>query len=248
MNELVNVDNTYNNYPEIITYDEKNPTLNSPTATVDLPFYQTRDSLMDVDVFRSFLKNAENRFRATKEYKAYKAYLIESLGINRCQIFGNITTEDANIELHHNVLGLFDICLLIASHTVNTVGVISTFDLVQMLIQEHYNNRVGIVFLSKTAHQMFTNDPEGYIPPEMTFGRWWELLSIYRYGITFEIASKVIKYLKKAQDKLPTSLDIQLAEQVSSWAYYNEYGTPEQECGFLPLEENAQGGYSLYGY
>ena len=234
MNELVNVDNTYNNYPEIITYDEKNPTLNSPTATVDLPFYQTRDSLMDVDVFRSFLKNAESRFRATKEYKAYKAYLIESLGINRCQIFGNITTEDANIELHHNVLGLFDICLLIASHIVNTIGVISTFDLVQMLIQEHYNNRVGIVFLSETAHQMFTNDPEGYIPPEMTFGKWWELLSEYKYGITYEIANKVIKYIKKYQDHFPMSINLPQQEQILSFAHFNEYGTPLEDVGPLP--------------
>ena len=71
MNELV-VQNEYNVYPEVIQFDTKNPTLRSPYAPNDLPFYQTRETLMDVDTFRNFLKNAESRFRASKEYKAYK--------------------------------------------------------------------------------------------------------------------------------------------------------------------------------
>lgn len=246
MNELI-VNQEYNQYPELITFDEKNPTLRSPYAPNDLPFYQTKESLMDVDTYRNFLKNVESRFRASKEYKAYKSYLIETLGIDRCQVFGNITVEDADIELHHNVLGLFDICLLISSHIVNTVGIISTFDLIELLIQEHYNNRVGITFLSKTAHQVFTNDPNAYIPPEMTFGKWWELLSRYRYGITYDIANKVIKYLQKYQDNLPSSINILPQEQILSFAQYNEslYAWPEVDCGYLPNDEEFvdNGGY-----
>ena len=60
-------------------------------------------------------------------------------------------------------------------HYINTVGYINSMQLIQLLIMEHYNNRVGITFLSKTAHQIYTNDPNGYIPPEQTFGKWWEL-------------------------------------------------------------------------
>ena len=74
--------------------------------------------------------------------------------------------------------------------------------MIELLIREHYNNRVGVTFLSKTAHQMYTNDPDGYIPPDMTFGRWWELLSIYKYGITYDIANKVIKYIQKYQNEI----------------------------------------------
>lgn len=242
MNEIV-VQNEYNEYPDIITFDENNPTLRSPYAPIDLPFYQTRETLMDIDNFRNFLKNAESRFRASKEYKAYKSYLIESLGINRCQIFGNVTIEDADIELHHNIIGLFDICLLITLHTVNTVGIISTFDLIQLLIMEHYNNRIGVTFLSKTAHQMYTNDPEAYIPPEMTFGKWWELLSRYRYGITYDIANKIIKYIQKYQDKIPTTINIPQQEEILSWSAFNEYGYPIEKCGEIPGEITEIGGY-----
>lgn len=239
VNEIL-VQNQYNMYPEYIKYDMKNPTLVSPFAEVGLPFYQTRETLQDVDVFRNFLRNAETRFRASKEYKAYKSYLIEYLGINRCQVFGNITTEDATIELHHNVIGLFDICLLITNHIINTIGMISTFDLIQLLIFEHWNNRVGVTFLSKTAHQIYTNDPNGYIPPEMTFGRWWELLYFYRYGITFDLANKIISYINKYQNNTAISVNIELQEQILSFAYFNEYGTPASECGELPYSQEVE--------
>lgn len=247
MNDIA-VRNEFNDYPNIITYDDKNPTVRSPYSPTDLPFYQTRETLMDVDTFRNFLKNAESRFRASRAYKAYKAYLIESLGIDRCQVFGNITTEDAPIELHHNVLGLFDICLLITQHIINTVGEISTYDLVQLLIQEHWNNRVGVTFLSETAHQIYTNDPNGYIPPEMTFGKWWELLYIYRYGITFDLANKVINYLNKFQNHQNISINIQLQDQVLSFAQFNEYGMDATDCGYINGTEIEDGGYSDYGF
>lgn len=251
MNELIQAEKQYNQYPDIISFDEKNPTVRSPFAVTDLFFYQTRDTIQDIDLFRNFLRNAESRFRASREYKAYKSYLIEYLGINRCQVFGNITMEDADIELHHNIIGLFDICLLITLHTINTVGKITTFDLIQLLIMEHWNNRVGVTFLSKTAHQMFTNDPNGYIPPEMTFGAWWELLDKYKYGITYDLANKIIKYISKYKDKLPLSVDIPHQEQIIGYAYFNEYGWPKEDCGYLPAGEfvETEGGtYAEYGF
>lgn len=247
MNELV-VQNQYNEYPDIISYDEKNPSLMSPYAVTDLQFYQTRESLQDMDTFRNFLRNVETRFRASRDYKAYKAHLIENIGLNRCQIFGNITMDDADIELHHNVLGLFDICLLIALHVVNTIGIISTFDLIQLVTIEHKNNNVGVTFLSKTAHQIYTNDPDGYIPPEMTFGKWWVLLNKYRYGITYDIAQKVIHYIQKYQNRVPTSINLQQQEQILSFAAFNEYGTPPQDCGFIVGDSYEEGGYEEYGF
>lgn len=229
-------------YPEVITYDDHNPTLRSPYAEFDLQFYQTKETFMDVDIFRNFLKNVERRFRASKEYKAYKAYLIEYVGIDRCQVFGNITMDDATIEMHHNVLGLFDICLLIASHVINTVGYISSFDLIQLLILEHRENRVGITFLSKTAHQSFTADNDGYIPPEQTFGRWWELLYKYRYGITFSIAHKVIDYVNKYNKDYQSSINIMQNEEILQFAWANEYGEQVSNIGLaIPMTNN--GGY-----
>lgn len=251
MDQLSVINNQYNFYPDVIKFDEKNPVVRSPYATTDLYFYQTKETLMDIDTLRNFIKSAERGFRSSRYYKAYKSYLIEYIGINRCQQFGNITTEDADIELHHNVLGLFDICLLITLHTVNTIGVISTFDLMELLKLEHFNNRVGVTFLSKTAHQIYTNDPNAYIPPEMTFGAWWELLSRYRYGITFDLANKVLKYIQKYQNQMPISINLEHQEQILSFAYFNEYGMPKEDCGVIPAEEYydlGEGDFEEYGF
>lgn len=229
--EMVQYHPEYNQYPDIIVVDEHNPTLRAPKSVLDLIMNQTRDTLSDPETFRNFIKSAERQFRASREYKAYKSYLMDSLGIDRCQILGNVTSEDVDIELHHNILGLYDIASLITLHYVNTVGYINSMQLIQLLILEHYQNRVGVTFLSKTAHQVYTNDPNGYIPPDQTFGRWWELLSNYKYGITFDIAYKVINYLKKYQNQLPVSINLEQQEEILSWAGYNTYGDALQ---YLP--------------
>ena len=245
--EMIQYHPEYNQYPDIIIVDEHNPVLRAPRATLDLFMNQTRDTLADPETFRSFIKSAERQFRASREYKAYKSYLMDSLGLDRCQILGNITAEDVDIELHHNVLGLYDIATLITLHTINTVGYINTMQLIQLLVLEHYHNRVGVTFLSKTAHQIYTNDVNGYIPPDQTFGKWWELLSNYKFGITFDIAYKVINYLKKYQNQMPVSINLDQQEEILSWAGYNTYG---EEAKYLPpimynnnQEENYYGNY-----
>lgn len=207
----------------VYSEDELNPRLVSPYSSFDISFYQTKETLADPEVYKSFLKNAERRFRASKEYKTYKAYLMD-LGFNHCQVMGNIESDNkVEIELHHNVLNLFDICILICEHILNTVGYISTFDLIQLLIMEHFNNNIGITFLSETAHEMYTNDPNAFIPPNMTFGKWWVLLDKYKYGITYDIANKVIRYCNRYQDQIPLSINIVQNEQILNFAYYNEY-------------------------
>jgi hypothetical protein len=100
---------------------------------------------------------------------------------------------------------------------------------------EHWENRVGLTMLSKTAHQKFTADSNAFIPPDQTFGRWWELLSRYKYGITLSIANKVINYIKKCNKDDPvTNIIFEQQEQILSFAWANEYGEPFDRLGFLP--------------
>lgn len=244
-NQVIQYHPEYNQYPDIIMIDEHNPTVRAPKAVLDLMFNQTRDTLADPDTFRSFISKNERLFRSSREYKAYKSYLMDSLGLDRCQILGNVTNEDADIELHHNVLGLYDIVTLIVLHMINTVGCVNSMQVIQIVILEHYKNRVGVTFLSKTAHQIYTADPNGYIPPSQTFGKWWELLAAYKYGITFDIAYKVINYLKKYQNQMPVSINLEQQEEILSWASYNTYGEPMSN---LPAIYNQNQGEEYYEY
>lgn len=221
----------------LVTQEDLNPRLISPHSSFDIQFKQTRETLSDPDVYKSFIKNVERRFRASKEYKLYKSYLMD-LGLDHCQVMGNIESGDnVDIELHHNIINLFDICILMCEHILNTTGYVTSFDLIQLLIYEHFSNRIGVVFLSTTAHELYTNDPNAYIPPSMTFGKWWELLDKYKYGITYDIANKVIKYISKYRNEIPLSINITQNEQILNYAYLNEYGITTKPNKLLTQNE-----------
>jgi len=71
----------YNPLPDIESIRvNNNPTLYSPNSTYCISFYQTRDSLIDADTYRSFLKNIEMRVRKSIAYKNYKGYLFSFSG------------------------------------------------------------------------------------------------------------------------------------------------------------------------
>lgn len=209
---------------EYITANPNISTLFFQEAPYGLPFEQTRETLIDVERYKSFLDSSIARFRRSRFYKGYKSYLM-GMGMDRCQILGNITDEMADIEMHHNFLTIFDISILITQHILNTVGKVTTFDTVMLLMQEHRNNNVPIVMLSKTAHQIYHDNIDFYIPLSMTFGKWWDLLIKYRYGITLDIAYKVIKYINNCQENNElTGLEyFRLKESIESWGKYNEY-------------------------
>ncbi len=216
-------DQYYNPVPGIETYQENmNPVVNSPYSTFSISFYQTRESLMDIDTYRSFLKNCESRFRHSVTYSNYKGFLI-GLGLDRCQVHGFINTnmEGVDIEMHHAILTLFDICLMITEHLLNMVGYVTTFDVVQALKEEHKANNIALVMLSKTPHQLYhANSGQFYIHPKMCFGNWPRLIEKYKDGLTQDVAFKLLYYLKRAIDENGTQDDglLDLRDKIKEWS------------------------------
>lgn len=211
-----------NEMPDVYTYNTDNPTITSPNSLFELPFYQTKDTLLDVESYKKFLDSAITRFRRSRRYTHYKGFLI-SLGMDRCQFHGNITSDMATIEMHHNMLTIFDIALIITEHTLNTTGKISSFDLVELLKQEHTQHHVQLVMLSLTPHQLFHNNPDFFIHPKMCFGNWYAFLVKYQYGITQDIAFKILFYLKRALDEGDSNDSdlLKIRENILNWSGLN---------------------------
>lgn len=200
-----------------------NPALVSPNSSFILPFYETRETLFDTETYEDFLKNAISRFRKSRTYKHYKSFLM-NLGLDRCQFMGNITSEMATIEMHHNMLTIFDIALIITEHILNTQGMISTFDLVMLLKQEHKNHRVQLTMLCKTAHQLYTNTDDIFIHPSMCIGNWMEFLNRYSTGITQDIAYKLVFYLNDAikNDGSNDNGLLEARDKIMEWNKFNQ--------------------------
>lgn len=216
----------YNPLPGIEMYQENmNPVVTSPNSTYAISFYQTRESLIDIDTYRSFLKNCETRFRHSITYSNYKGFLI-GLGMDRCQVHSYIHTDmdGVDIEMHHAILTLFDICLMITEHLLNTVGYVTTYDIVQILKEEHKSNNIALVMLSKTPHQVYHNDPgQFFIHPDMCFGKWPTLVERYKSGLTQDVAFKLLAYLKKATELGETTDGglLDLRNKIKEWSGYN---------------------------
>lgn len=218
-----------NPFPDIyLKYDSANITLTSPNSLVDISFKQTRETIgMDAELYKSFLSNAISRFRHSKTYKAYKYHLYD-IGMDRCQVLGNITKDMADLEMHHNFINIHDIAFMICEHTLNTTGYITTYDLVQKLKDEHKENNVPLVMLSKTPHQLYHANEEFVLPANMCFGKWWVLLDRYKYGISLSIAYKIIYFLEKSieleenKEMFPDMDLLDLRQDILDWSGYTE--------------------------
>lgn len=223
--------------------EDYNPCLRSPNTPFEQPFYQTKDTLSDIDFYKRFIENCIARFRHSRTYKNYKYYLY-SIGLDHCQLLGNIDAgekgDKRSIEMHHNFLNIFDITLLITEHLLNTKGMVSSFDVVQLLKEEHKANNIPIVMLSKTVHQLYHNSSEGVvIPARMCFGYWYELLKKYSKGLTVEIMGKVVLFIKRSIEYEqsigcnPNQNLLALRDEMMDWSEYNEYGDHMQFNGVV---------------
>lgn len=218
--------------PGVDVIQGPNPTLSSEASPFAIQFAQTKESLMDIETYREFLTSAIGQFRKTRTYRHYKAYLM-GLGLDRCQFHSNIKSSEnkeekmAEIEMHHHGLTIFDIAMMITEHMINTVGQITTMDLIYFLKKEHTENHIMLVMLTRTAHQLYHNTDEFFIHPDMCFGDWASFLETYRYGITIEIANKLIWFLNTAIDKGESDDNglLNLREKIKDWSYLNQqYG------------------------
>lgn len=237
---------TNNNQMPDIYYDGNtyNPCIYSPNAPYAIFFEQTNETLeTDADLFKQFADNIIKNFRHTKVYTHYKSYLYD-LGFNRCQMLGNITSDMAKIEMHHNGLTIFDITIIIIKHLLNTIGKCTSFDVIHHLRYVHTYNCAPLVMLCRTMHQLTHNNDEFYVPVQMTFGNWSVFLNEYKYGMTYGIAKKLDIWIKKSMreqlDKVNSNI-IELNEKIKDWSEYNE-------CGYNNNRWNSFNSYNTYSF
>ena len=177
---------SYNNNPMIFNNAESNGIL----------LAQTRDTLMDPEIYKRFLYSAQTNFRKTRFYKDYKADLMFK-GLNRDQRHAGITDDMAPIEMHHNFITLNFMSIILTEHTLNTKGCITTFELISLLEEQHRKNRVAVIMLSETEHQKHHDDPTDFISLKQCFcPHVFDFINLYMDGITLDICYKLLLHLK----------------------------------------------------
>lgn len=201
-----------------ITDLDDNPTLTYTENDASISYYQTKDTLRNPEDYKFFLKNVTHGFRTSPFYKKYKRDLMEK-GLDRCFIQSNLTSEHCSIEMHHNILTIFDIAFMICEHQLNTVGKINTFELISLLKYEHSINNVPIAMITITGHELNHSNDDFFIHPNSTFGNWVNLIRKYNKGMTPEIANKLIRYLNNCiqYGKSSDGELLKLREDIYDW-------------------------------
>lgn len=207
----------------MITVDN-NPIIYSPTEPNFISLAATRDTLIDTDIYSRFIHSCENNFRRSMFYKGYKNFLMR-LGMNRDQQMAGITSEMANIELHHHFPTLKQATIMIIEHQLNTKGCTTTFEVVDLLEKAHRNNWFSVIFLSETQHQVHHSDPTDFISLKQCIGDGFKFLDAYIDGMTLDISFNMLLQLKQEEqygESYSPNL-IKAREQILDWSNSNTY-------------------------
>ena len=181
-----------------------NPTIDSDESYYEIPFYKDVDYMFSLENEVAFIKAVERMVRTSKYYSRYIAHLKVDLGLNFCQVKGNISEdEDAGvtdlIEMHHGpIFTLFDVVSIILNYMLTKDMKITTFSVANKVIEEHFKHRVQTVMLCETVHQL-VHDNKVFLNYRQGFGDLYSFLEIYYEGLDEIMVNKIIDYIDKCK-------------------------------------------------
>ena len=150
-----------------------------------------------------FIKRCEKIIRATQEYKDYINFLKEHVDMNRCAFFQNVSMEDTKrvkIEIHHEPFTLYDYVAVVVDRFQSEGLPLNDLLIADEIMELHYNNKVGLIPLSKTIHEVIHNSNKIVIPLNMVYGDYAGFLASPEYSSC--------QYIDDLYDKLEVKLDV----------------------------------------
>ena len=181
-----------------------NPTIDSDESYYEIPFYKDYDYMFSIENEVAYIKAVERLVRSSKYYSRYIAHMKNDLGMNFCQVKGNISEdEDAGvtdlIEMHHGpIFTLFDVTSIILNYMLAKEMKITTFSVANRVIEEHFKHRVQTVMLCKTVHQL-VHDNKVFLNYKQGFGDLYSFLETYYEGLDETQINNIISYIEKCK-------------------------------------------------
>jgi len=148
----------------------------------EIPEYNLYDyDLNDEKSFKKYLQAIEKSVRTSFEYRALVAYLREYMDMNQCAFYknvNNIDTTKIRIEIHHEPLSLFDICLIVYNKRVAFNEPLDEEFVAKEVMYLHYNLMVGLIPLAETVHQL-VHAQYLFVPTTAVLGKYREFVNRY---------------------------------------------------------------------
>lgn len=190
-----------------VIFDEggkgETPSIDSDASDFYLPFDKEEDFFAIYENEILFYRGVEKLVRTDDFYKKYINYLINVVGMNTCQVLSNIEADEhskVTLEMHHGpILTLFDITMIICNWCRYHNIPITTFDVADMILEEHQQNRVRVVLVTKTVHQQI-HDGNIILNYNQGFGDTASFLEKYHDGISKDIQDRIDKYIEWSKE------------------------------------------------
>lgn len=166
--------------------------------------------LEDEKARKSFIKKIESHVRGSIEYKDYVKFLKQTVGLNKCSFFPNLTTEvkGNRLELHHAPFTLFDTVDIILEHILkNEPREFSAFTIVHEVVKAHYENLVGLIPLSETVHEL-VHAGKLSIKLDQIFGDVRAFMIQYKDGVTIDHLNLLNQFHSMSKTEGTSSTDI----------------------------------------
>lgn len=172
---------------------------------------------------KKYVDRIEKIVRTSLEYRDYIQFLKEHVGLDSCIFFQNVTNGPTNkkgrisIEIHHEPLTLYDIVNAVVTKYQDEGMPLNDLLIADEVMELHYANKVGLVPLSKTAHQVIHNSTKLMVPLNMVYGEYSKFLEEYEPYIDESVFQK----LEKKMD-MTKSLTVESFEAIKKEFTYLE--------------------------
>ena len=159
-----------------------------------------------------FIKNIERIIRSSDEYRTYIKFLKEYVDMTKCAFFNGITSVDKrkiHIEIHHAPLTLFEIVMIVVDKWILEGIPINDLLIADEVMRIHFANKVGLIPLSKTVHQLVHSENPVVIPLYMIYGSYTDFLKEYQdYILDDRIFEKLQYAIQQTKSLAPDSFDM----------------------------------------
>lgn len=157
-----------------------------------------------------FIRRIENVVRSSMEYRDYVVFLKEHVNMTHCAFFNNMENGQGSrvrIEIHHEPLTLFDIVQTVVNKCIEEAIPLNDLFIADEVMELHYTNKVGLIPLSKSIHQIIHNSNELVIPLNLVYGNYKEFLEEYEDYLDENILDKMERKINETKTIKEEMLD-----------------------------------------
>lgn len=151
--------------------------------------------------WHKFIDSTKLMVRTSDEYREYIAHVKTFNNLKNCAFLGNVDDceGEVDIEIHHTPLTIHEVIEIIATDMLFEKKSITTFDVAQRVMEEHFRNMIGIVPVSKTIHELI-HDGKINVSINQVFGDVSGFLKKYARSVLPETSRKVEAFIKIADE------------------------------------------------